>query len=172
MSRDKKLLVGIWIITAVLLFKYIPRNKLRQGILVLLFKQFVTWFFGLAVVEYGLIQYPVRLFKKANKSSFSFEYFLYPAICAIFNVHYPEKNSRGLQFFYYLFFTSLLTFFEVLAERHTNLVHYVKWKWYHSFLTLGFTFYLSRLFNVWFFKKEGQDQEGQCEEKLEKSLTN
>nr|WP_282434416.1 CBO0543 family protein [Desulfosporosinus orientis] len=43
----------------------------------------MTWAVGLGVVELRLIEYPVRLFPYANRTSFSFEYFIYPSICAI-----------------------------------------------------------------------------------------
>ncbi|WP_347551228.1 CBO0543 family protein [Pseudalkalibacillus hwajinpoensis] len=154
MSKDKCILYFIWIVTGVLLYKFIPRNKLRQGILVMFSKQCISWFFGLLVVEKGLIKYPVRLFKKSNKMSFTFEYFIYPAFCAIFNLNYPENRNKFIKFVYYLFHVGLITCGEVLAERYTNIIKYVKWKWYWSFLTLGMTNYLSRLFYKWFFKDE------------------
>ena len=154
MSKDKCILYLIWIMTGAVLFKYIPRNKIRHGILVMFFKQFVTWFFGLLVVEKGLIQYPVRLFKKSNKTNFTFEFFVYPAFCAIFNLNYPENRNKFIKFLYYVFHVGLLTSGEVLAERYTNLIKYVKWKWYWSFLTLGMTNYVSHLFYRWFYKDE------------------
>ncbi|WP_332635051.1 CBO0543 family protein [Halalkalibacter flavus] len=152
--KDEIILKLIWLVTIGLLFKYIPKNKLRHGILAFLYKQVVTWVFGLLVVEKGLIKYPVRFFKKANKSSFSFEYFLYPSFSAIFNLNYPENKNRFIKFIYYIFHAGIITIIEVLAERYTNIIKYVKWKWYWSFITLGITYYSSRLFYRWFFKEE------------------
>ena len=151
--RDYIILGLIWVGTTGLLFKYIPKDKIRHGILAFLYKQIVTWLFGLLVDEKGLIKYPVRFFKKANKSSFSFEYFIYSSFCAIFNVNYPEKQNRIIKVLYYLAFTGFITFVELLAERYTKLIEYVKWKWYWSFVTMGITFYLSRIFYCWFFKE-------------------
>ena len=153
MSKDKRILVLIWLGIIALLIKYIPKDKIREGMLAFLYKQIVTWLFGLLVVEKGLIKYPVRFFKKANKTSFSFEYFIYPSMCAIFNIHYPENHNRVTKFFYYLFHAGLLTTTEVLAERYTKLIKYVKWKWYWSFLTMGLSYYSSRIFYRWFFKE-------------------
>lgn len=152
--KDIIILNFIWLATIGLLFKYIQKDKIRQGILAFLYKQFVTWMFGLLVVEKGLIKYPIRFFSKANKSSFSFEYFIYPSMCAIFNVNYPENKNRFIRFLYIIFHTGILTFGEVLAERYTNLIKYIKWKWYWSFITIGLTYYSSRLFYCWFFKEE------------------
>ena len=151
-ARDKMILVCIWLVTIGLLFKYIPKNKVRHGVLAFLFKQLITWIFGLLVVEKGLIKYPVRFFKKANKSSFSFEYFIYPSLCAIFNMNYPEDRNNSIKLLYYLYHAGIITVLEVLAERYTNLIKYVKWKWYWSFICIVLTNFLSRLFYRWFFK--------------------
>ncbi len=152
--KDRVILKLFWLATIGLLFRFIPKDKIRHGILAFLYKQTVTWVFGLLVVEKGLIKYPVRFFSKANKSSFSFEYFIYPSMCAIFNMNYPENKNRLMKFFYIIFHSGILTFGEVLVERYTNLIKYIKWKWYWSFITIGLTNYSSRLFYRWFFKEE------------------
>lgn len=154
MSKDKNLLLILWLITIGLLIKYIPKNKVRHGLLAFLYTQVVTWFFGLVIVEKNLIKYPERLFKKSTKTNFSFEYFLYPSFCAIFNLNYPERKKGILKLAYYFFFSGLITGVEVLAEKHTNLIQYVKWKWQWSFISIGVTFYTSRLFYRWFFRKD------------------
>lgn len=154
MSKDRWILVSLWLITIGLLLKFIPRDKIRHASLAFLFKQVLTWLFGLVVVDKGLIKYPSRFFKKANKTCFSFEYFIYPAFCAIFNVHYPEEKNKFIKLLYYLFHSGILTFGEILAERYTNIISYIKWKWYFSFITMGVTNYISRVFYRWFFKEE------------------
>lgn len=75
-------------------------------------------------------------------------------MCAIFNMNYPENKNRLMKFFYIIFHSGILTFGEVLVERYTNLIKYIKWKWYWSFITIGLTNYSSRLFYRWFFKEE------------------
>ncbi|MDE5413224.1 CBO0543 family protein [Alkalihalobacterium chitinilyticum] len=154
MSKDKRVLLFFWVVTIVLLVLNVPRNRVKHAILAFLYKQMVTWLFGLLVVERGLIKYPVRFFKKANKTSFSFEYFIYPALCTIFNMNYPENKSRLMKFFYIMFHSGAVTFVEYLIERKTNLITYVKWKWYWSFITMSITYYSSRIFYRWFFKDE------------------
>lgn len=154
MSREKGMLGFLWVLTTALLLIFIPKNKVRHGVLAFLYKQVITWLFGLLVVEKGLIKYPVRIFKKANKTSFSFEYYFYPALCAIFNIHYPENRKKLIKVLYYIFHAGVLTTIEVLLERNTKLIKYIKWKWYWSFITVGLSYYNSRLFYRWFFKEE------------------
>lgn len=141
-----------WILTIILLIRFIPRNKIREAELAFLFKQLITWVTGLAVVELGLIEYPVRLFPYANKTSFSFEYFIYPSMCAIFNVNYPEKKGAFGQFMYYFSYCTALTIIEVIVERYTEIIKYIHWNWLITWITLYLTFYMTRKYYIWFFK--------------------
>ncbi|MFB6467420.1 CBO0543 family protein [Cytobacillus sp. Hz8] len=153
--RDKVILILCLILTTLSLIAFIPKHKIREAQVAFLFKQVVTWLFGLFVVEKNLISYPTRLFfKKANKSSFSFEYYIYPALCALFNVYYPEKSNKTIKFLYNLLYPSFITIFEILAVKYTSLIRYNKWKWYWSFITLWITNYISRIYHRWFFKVE------------------
>lgn len=130
---------------------FIPKNKIRLAVVAFLFKQVITFLFGLVVVELELIDYPLRLFASINRSSFTFEYFFFPILCAIFNVWYPNNRSMLIQWAYYGGFTSILTIMEVIIEKYTDLIEYVHWDWYISFITIGVTFYFTRLFCIWFF---------------------
>lgn len=152
-KAEKTIEISSWIVTVLLLIRFVPKDKMREAQVAFLFKQIMTWVFGLAVVEKGLIKYPVRLFfKHANKSSFTFEYFVYPALCALFNLYYPEKRNGYVKSLYYIFHAGSITLFELFAVTYTNLIRYPKWSWYWSFITLGITNYFSRLYFRWFFK--------------------
>lgn len=142
-----------WIVTSILLIKFVPRKRIREAIVSFLFKQVITWLFGLLVVEKDLISYPNRLFfKKTIKSSFTFEYFVYPGLCALFNLYYPENKPKILKVLYYSFHTSIITIFEIIAVKYTNLIKYNKWTWYWSFITMYMSYFLSRIFQSWFFR--------------------
>ncbi|EIJ79134.1 hypothetical protein PB1_16294 [Bacillus methanolicus PB1] len=152
---EKTILVSSWIVTLLLLIRFVPRDKIREAQIPFLFKQIVTWLFGLIVVEKGLIEYPYRLlFKKTYKGSFCFEYFIYPALCALFNLYYPEKRNAFIKGLYYFFHTSLITVFEIIAVKYTKLIQYKKWTWYCSFITIWITYYISRLYYRWFNKNQ------------------
>jgi len=136
----------------VLLITFIPKDRIRETALVVLFKQFLTWFIGLIVVQLGLIVYPVRFFPDATMTSFAFEYALYPAVCAVFNLHFPEGKSATRRFMQYFWFCSVLTAIEVVVERYTEVLVYVHWTWYITWITLFLTFLASRAFYRWFFR--------------------
>ncbi|MFC5653730.1 CBO0543 family protein [Paenibacillus solisilvae] len=45
-----------------------PRNQFRLAQVAILFKQVITWLFGLFVVELGWIEYPVRELESVNRT--------------------------------------------------------------------------------------------------------
>ncbi|WP_391563869.1 CBO0543 family protein [Paenibacillus cremeus] len=55
---------------SVLLILTVPRNKIREAFVIFSFKQMETWFLGLVVVYYNLLEYPVREFADVAKNSF------------------------------------------------------------------------------------------------------
>lgn len=152
MSIEYGILLISWIVTIISLFIFVPKNKVRVAHAGFLFKQVMTWIFGLIVVEIGLIEYPVRIFKSSNRTSFTFEFFIYPAICAIFNVHYPTNKSVLYKLNYYILYTSFITIFEVILEAKTSLIVYIHWSWYWTWITIFITFLFSRLYVKWFFR--------------------
>ncbi|WP_186576990.1 CBO0543 family protein [Aquibacillus kalidii] len=151
---EKTIEILAWIVTTLLLIKYVPKNRIREASLSFIFKQAITWLFGLVVVENKLISYPYRLFfKKSNKASFTFEYFVYPSLCCLFNLYYPEKKQPIIKFAYYFIHTSIITVFEIIAEKYTDLIKYNRWKWYFSFITIWLSYYISRVYYRWLCKR-------------------
>jgi hypothetical protein len=135
-----------------MLIVIVPKNKIREAQLAFLFMQLITWLFGHLVAEFRLIEYPVEIFKYATKISFSFEYFIFPAICAVFNTNYPAGKSHLKQFMYYFNFVTTMTIIEVICEKYTNIIKYIHWTWYLSWITLFLSFYISRRFYIWYFR--------------------
>lgn len=153
MSKEKIIEISSWIVMAILLVVFIPLHRVREALVVFFVKQTITWYFGILVVQYGLIKYPVRFFPKATNTSFTFEFFVYPAICVLFNLHFPFDKSYFGQIVYYIGFASAITFFEVMLEKRTNLIKYIKWSWFWTWVTLLITFAMSNWFYRWFFFK-------------------
>lgn len=137
--------------TGILLF--IPKNKIRLAVVAFLFNQIVTFLIGLVVVEWGLLEYPVRCFASINRASFTFEYYAFPTVCAAFNVWYPSNRSIFIQLGYYAGFCSVMTIGEVIIKKYTNLIKYLHWEWYISWVSICLTLFIVRLLCVWFFAK-------------------
>lgn len=141
------------ILVIFLLLGFIPREKVRVAHAAYLFMLLITWSFGLAVVEYRLIEYPTRFFPYATRATFLFEFFLYPSICAIFVVNYPEKKSTFQKFMYYFYYCTTLTIIEVIEERYTYILKYIHWNWLLTWITFFITFYISQKYSQWLLKK-------------------
>ena len=79
-----------------LLYIFVPRNKIREACTIFFFKQFVTWFFGLLVVEKNLISYPSDYFlrKRLNQAlHLSFLSTLLYVCCLISIIQKDETNG-------------------------------------------------------------------------------
>ncbi|WP_241113721.1 CBO0543 family protein [Neobacillus citreus] len=146
------ILISVYAVSTGILF-FIPKNKFRLAVVAILFKQVITFLIGLVVVELGLLEYPVRLFPSVNRTSFTYEYFAFPVICAAFNVWYPNNRSTLTQFAYYVGYSTVLTIGEIIIEKYTDLITYIHWAWYISWITICLSFFISRLFCRWFFAK-------------------
>ena len=146
----------------ILLFSYIvvigalfliPKDKIRLAIVAFLSQHIISLPLGLFVAELGLLEYPVRLFAAISRTSFTYEYFFLPVVCILFNVWYPNNRSKALQWSYYIGVVSILTGFEIIFEKYTELIKYIHWEWYMTWLSLFLTFYLARCFCLWFFNE-------------------
>ncbi|WP_127533928.1 CBO0543 family protein [Paenibacillus kobensis] len=152
MRVDYWILASVYVISAGLIF-LIPRDRIRLAVAAFLFKQAITFLIGLVVVQAGLIEYPIREFASVNRTSFSYEYFAFPLMCAYFNVRYPNGRSIPIQLGYYAVYSIVLTVMEVIIETYTDLIEYIHWEWYVSLITIGLSFWITRMFCVWFFAK-------------------
>lgn len=152
MNLDRIVLLISWISIAVALIFFIPRNRIREAWVAFLFKQAITWPIGLWIAHKNMIKYPVRIFENSTTTSFTFEYFAYPAICALFNIHYPKSKNKLKRFIYYIAYTSGITVFELILEKNTDLIEYISWSRYWTWITIFITFYISRQYFKWFFR--------------------
>lgn len=156
MNTERWILIGVCCLCMLLLIKLVPREKAREAWVLFLFLQVLTWPAGLFIVEMGWIEYPVQLFPHANdynKTSFEFEFFIFPLVSIIFSLHYPKNRTKKASFLYYLSFVGIFTAIEVLLEKYTNLVKYHGWHWYWSYITMTLALYLNHKYYLWFRKR-------------------
>lgn len=98
-----------WVIMILLLCIYVPKEKIRHAQIAFLAQQVITWAFGFAVVEMRLIEYPVRFFEYATRTSFTFEYFVYPSISVLFVLYYPNGKRLLRRLVYSATYCSVIT---------------------------------------------------------------
>ena len=159
MNKDILILVAAWALTIIMLILFIPKSRIREAQLAFLFMQVITWVLGLLVVEFRLITYPVEFFKYATKSSFTFEYFIYPSICAVFNVNFPHYKSNLRKVMHYFSFCTTMTIIEIICLKYTNIIKYIHWTWYITWISLFISFYISRNYYIWFFRLRDTKQD-------------
>jgi hypothetical protein len=137
-----------WIVGILLFYFGVSKSKRRLAVVSILVMHAFTWPLGFIVAELKLISYPVRFFDYASNSSFTFEYFLFPVISALFNIHYPKERSFLKVFTYTSLIVSFLTIGEVVLEAYTDNIEYLNWGWYWSWLSMfGFLHIANRITN-------------------------
>ncbi|WP_047984336.1 CBO0543 family protein [Ornithinibacillus californiensis] len=132
--------------------RFIPRDKWREASVIFLSQQFVTWFFGLLVVELHLIEYPVRELAEVNKTSFLFEFLAFPIITIFFCIYFPQAAVAWKKVLYTSAFCTGLTIFEVVFVKYTLLISYIRWDWYVTWVSVYAALSLSYFFYKWYFK--------------------
>jgi hypothetical protein len=150
---DFVILVSVWIVAILLLVLFVPKQKIRDASVIFIFKQAITWAAGLYVVEKHWLEYPINEFGSANRSSFTFEFFAFPSVCVLFNLHYPEEKGWLRQILHYVMFVGTLTILEFFIQKYSDLIRYINWTWYWTFITESVDFYLARSYYRWFRKK-------------------
>ncbi|GKU82593.1 CBO0543 family protein [Niallia sp. NCCP-28] len=155
MSIERWILIGILVLSILVIYILVPKDKAKDAWVLFLSLQVITWPAGLLAVEIGLIEYPIQLLPVANefnKSSFSFEFFLFPVTAIIFSLYFPKKFNKMGKFLYYLIFAGFFTCLEVILERHTGLVEYHGWKGYWTLITVIASLFINHSYYIWFRK--------------------
>jgi hypothetical protein len=122
-----------------------------------MFKQDLTLISGLLVVEFGLIQYPIREFQIASATSFSLEYFIYPAVCIVFVLRFPNHKTIWHKIGWFALFPTSMTILELLIERYTKLIDYINWTWYYSWFSMLIFDIITLNYYLWFIKKKDRN---------------
>jgi hypothetical protein len=139
-----------WVVSIVLWAIFVPKRKLRDAIISHLFMQIPNWLLGLTVVELGLIKYPVRFLAIAMRSSFTFEFMAFPTVSVIYNIYYPVDRSVWIRLLYIAAFPCTLTVGEIILVNYTQLIEYVHWTWYISWISIALVLQASYWFYSWF----------------------
>ncbi|WP_371380118.1 CBO0543 family protein [Sporomusa aerivorans] len=129
-----------------------PKDKLLQMQFILFLVQVPTWLLGLTMVEFGLLEYPYRELASVNRTSFIFEYIVFPVICVHVNNYFPWQATPFLKTIYLATIGLLLTGFEFMLEHYTMLIKYTGWQWYWTWGSEVLIFGLTQKTVAWFFR--------------------
>lgn len=140
------------LLTIFLLWKFTPKEKILDAQISFLFMQALTWLLGALVVEARLIEYPFRFMEHAYRISFTFEYFIFPAVSALFNMHFPADKSFMKKVQYSVSFPTAITIGEVILEKYTETINYINWNWYLTWTSMFIVLLISYRYYCWFFK--------------------
>ncbi|MDR7001357.1 CBO0543 family protein [Neobacillus niacini] len=152
MLVERIILVAMWLSGFVGLILFIPRNDRRRGILALLMFQGIIWLCDMPSFQLDLLRAPVREFPKATDLPFTIDYFFYPVLFSIYYVHKKRRGSLGYRMTYFFVWVSIITLYDIVLERYTDLLEYDLLPWFGVWIYIGFLFYLSQVCCNWFFK--------------------
>jgi hypothetical protein len=142
-----------WIVPAILLIIFINKKTFLDAQVSFLFMQVPSWLLGALVVENRLIEYPEGFLESTYRASFTFEFFVFPAVSALFNTHFPRERSMFIKIIYTISLPAVITVLEVLLEKYTNLIEYINWTWYWSFISMTIVLLISYWYYRWFINK-------------------
>lgn len=141
--KDKFILYGLSLFGLVLLPIALKQKPKRDWIIVFLLKTMISGFLGNIIAAKKLLEFPIRLFPVAFKSSVLYDNLLFPLICVFYNQ--TSYKSKPISIISQAFIYSIpMTFIEYILEKQTNLIKYNQWTWYYTFFSLAGTFLLVR----------------------------
>ncbi|RAU91987.1 CBO0543 family protein [Paenibacillus sp. YN15] len=151
MTLERGILVAFWLICFAIGMFLVPRNRLKEGCILFLSAQVITWPVGLLLVELGLITHPVREFPIATRANFTLNYLLYPMVSMAVLLYYPTFAPKWKRAVYQVVTVGGLSGLMQLVDAYTDLIHHVKFNWLLSFLIMLFALNATRTYTAWYF---------------------
>lgn len=143
--RDKLILYGLTLFGFILFPFAFKKEHKKDWIIVFLLKTLVSNFLGNIIASKKLLEFPVRFFPSAFKSSVLYDILLFPLLCVFYNqTTYKSKLTSIIS--QSLIYSIPMTVVEYFLEKKTNLIKYYKWKWQYTLLSLVGTFLFVRGF--------------------------
>lgn len=152
MLMEHWILLAMWLFGLIGFFLFIPRKDLRKGSLAFLMFQAIIWLCDMPSFQFGLLSAPVRLFPKATDLTITINYLFYPVLFSIFYVNRRQMVTLWSKLIYFFIWTSVITLFDIILERYTDLLEYGLLTWYGMWIYINFLFYVSQVCCNWFYK--------------------
>jgi len=134
------------------LWRWGDRTLFPQLALCYLFSSQINTVLDMIVVNRGMLDFPIRLFREVSNISITFDYVLFPILHCFYyqwSYRFGLRKALGLG----VLLTSALTVAELGLERYTALAEYYEWNWMYSFASVLATLLLSRTTVRWWFRE-------------------
>ncbi|MFB5193661.1 CBO0543 family protein [Neobacillus sp. KR4-4] len=153
MSVDYAVIILMWVIGIFTYIFFTPKKRYRKVAVTALICQSLLWLNSLVHVEFDLIAFPVREFPKATDLLITTEYFFYPLLCG-FYLAYEPKHSLRIRLIYLCSWISIITLYDFILVKFTNLIEYVHYAWYFTWIDFFCIFAVTNFVYQWFFKNK------------------
>lgn len=150
MNSDLYLILSLWIILPFVLWKVIPRNRLREAIATLLFFQMLTWLLSIFLIYFGLYEPPFRIFGNATKINWTMEYLVFPFFAVLFQLRFPKEAHFIKRLLHYLFWVGCILSAMFLLGTISNIVNSNIESLIRSFFNFIIELWLCRKYILWF----------------------
>ena len=145
-------MLAMWLFGTAGFILFIPRKDWRMGFFSFLLFQAIIWLVDMITFALDWQHAPVREFPKATHMPLTLDYFFYPVSFAIYYVNKKSKDCLWSRFIYFFVWISVITLFDNVLERYTDLIAYDKMTWYTIWLDFGFLYSVSQVCCNWYFK--------------------
>ncbi|WP_026574355.1 CBO0543 family protein [Bacillus sp. UNC438CL73TsuS30] len=149
MKSDYLVLLLLWLIFPISLWKVIPRSRLREAIATLLLFQMLTWLFSIYLTYFGLLESPVRIFKHATKINFTMEYLAFPFFALLFQLKFPKNAHFIRRVLHYFFWIGIMLTFMFLMGKFTNIMKISMENLIRSFFNFIIELWICRRYVLW-----------------------
>jgi hypothetical protein len=153
MTFDYGVLLGLWVVLPLLLLVVIPRSRVREFLVVLIFFQSLTWIVSIVLTAFGLLSSPVLEFGKATKINFTMEYLVFPVAAVLFHRWYPIGLGKVRQVLHYIISVAGILLFMFLIGRYTHIMKIEIGNLIRSGINFMFELWLCRKYMVWLLEK-------------------
>lgn len=157
MTIERFILLAAAIISAASVL-YIPKGHIRKTLLTFLTFQATTWFVSIALVQIGLIEFPVREFSKATGVVFIPQFFTYPIFFTWFYFRLSYKSSRLYRALHWLISVSMPVFFAYFIAVYSDLSQFTKGSLLTNLIYLyvefALQYFVCFLYINWFYSEK------------------
>lgn len=153
MNYDYYVLALLWIILPIILWKVVPRERMREAIAAFLFFQMLTWLFSIGLTYAGLLEAPIRFFKDATRINFTLEFLVFPTIAVLFQLSFPKRAKFSSRLLHYLLWVGITLSFMFLLGTFTNIMKVKVDNLIRSFFNFLIEFWLCRHYVLWIMKQ-------------------